>query len=114
MSTTPEARLLPLADAAGCACATPHHEAAVPGDHLPRKANDLATSSYPVTGLTCGHCVAAVTDGLSAIPGVRVVSVALNTGGTSTVTVTSDAALTDVQVGAALDEAGDYRLAASN
>jgi copper chaperone len=68
------------------------------------------TKSYPVTGMTCGHCVAAVTDELTALDGVRDVSVDLQAGGTSTVTVSSDAPLTDEQVAAALDEAGDYRL----
>jgi copper chaperone CopZ len=68
------------------------------------------TKSYPVTGMTCGHCVAAVTEELTALDGVRDVSVDLAAGETSTVTVSSDAPLTDEQVAAALDEAGDYRL----
>jgi copper chaperone CopZ len=69
-----------------------------------------STASYPVTGLTCGHCAAAVTQELSALDGVRDVAVDLSAGGTSTVTVTSDAPLDREQVAAALDEAGDYRL----
>jgi copper chaperone len=68
------------------------------------------TKSYPVTGMTCGHCAAAVTEELSALDGVRDVDVALIADGTSTVTVSSDAPLTDEQVAAALDEAGDYRV----
>jgi copper chaperone len=69
-----------------------------------------STASYPVTGLTCGHCAAAVTQELSALDGVHDVAVDLSAGGTSTVTVTSDAPLDREQVAAALDEAGDYRL----
>jgi len=69
------------------------------------------TTNYPVTGMTCGHCAGAVTDELTALPGVTEVNVDLAAGGTSTVTVTSDAALRDEQVVGALDEAGDYHLA---
>ena len=69
------------------------------------------TKTYPVTGMTCGHCASAVTEELSALDGVRKVDVDLTAGGTSAVTVSSDAPLTDEQVAAALDEAGDYRLA---
>jgi len=70
----------------------------------------MSTKSYTVTGMTCGHCTSAVTEELSALAGVRKVDVDLTAGGTSTVTVSSDAPLTDEQVAAALDEAGDYRL----
>jgi copper chaperone len=68
------------------------------------------TKSYAVTGMTCGHCAAAVTEELTGLDGVRDVSVDLQAGGTSTVTVSSDAPLTDEQVATALGEAGDYRL----
>lgn len=69
------------------------------------------THDYAVTGLTCQHCVNAVTEEVSALAGVDDVRVALDAGGTSTVTVTSSSPLTDEQVAAALDEAGEYRLA---
>lgn len=69
------------------------------------------TASYPVTGMTCGHCVGAVTEELTALPGVTALRVDLVAGGTSTVTITSDTAIGNDQVAAALDEAGDYRLA---
>ncbi|GAA4350683.1 heavy-metal-associated domain-containing protein [Angustibacter luteus] len=71
-----------------------------------------STSTYAVTGLTCAHCAAAVREELSALPGVTRVDVDLVAGGTSSVTVlgTSEPARADVV--AALDEAGDYRLAA--
>lgn len=69
------------------------------------------TAEYRVTGMTCGHCVGAVTAELTALAGVTGVSVDLVAGGSSTVTVTSDTSLTAVQVAAALDEAGNYHLA---
>jgi copper chaperone CopZ len=57
--------------------------------------------------MTCGHCEAAVTAGLSVLPGVRDVAVDLTTGD---VTVTSDAPLPIDHVRTAVDEAG-YALA---
>ena len=70
----------------------------------------MTTTTYGVTGMTCGHCVAAVTGELTKVAGVRAVSVDLVAGGTSAVTVTSDAPLPLETVRAAVDEAG-YDLA---
>jgi copper chaperone CopZ len=61
------------------------------------------TVTYTVTGMTCGHCVQAVTGELSALPGVDAVQIDLGTGA---VTVTSAAPLADDAVRAAVDEAG--------
>jgi copper chaperone len=61
------------------------------------------TSTYAVTGMTCEHCVSAVTAELTALPGVHEVSVELPTG---TVTVTSDGPLPLDEVRTAIDEAG--------
>ena len=73
----------------------------------------MSTQTFPVTGLTCGHCVGAVTSEVKALPGVTDVQVDLVGGGTSTLRITADAAR-DRRAGAlALDEAGDYQLAAS-
>ena len=47
------------------------------------------TTTLKVSGLTCGHCVAHVTEELEALKGVKDVSVLLNKGGQSTVTVLS-------------------------
>ena len=69
------------------------------------------TSTYTVTGMTCGHCVSAVTSELKDLPGVTDVDVGLVAGGSSTVTVAATTPLTDEKVAAALDEAGDYHLA---
>jgi len=67
-------------------------------------------STYTVTGMTCGHCVQAVTGELTRLPGVRDVAIDLSTGG---VTVTSDGPLSTDVVRAAVDEAG-YELAAAH
>lgn len=67
--------------------------------------------SYHVTGMTCEHCVRAVTDELRTLDGVSDVTVQLNAGGESEVRVTSSAALPAEAVAAALDEAGEYQLA---
>ena len=64
------------------------------------------TSRYQVTGMTCEHCVMAVTRELSTLPGVRDVRVTLATGD---VHVTHDGPLDHDQVVTAVDEAG-YQL----
>lgn len=63
-------------------------------------------TTITVTGMTCGHCVSAVTDELAAIDGVREVDVDLVAGGDSPVTITSDGPLDALAVEAAVDEAG--------
>ena len=69
-------------------------------------------TTYPVTGMTCEHCVRAVTSELTALEGVSEVTVTLVPGGISEVTVTSHAPLPGQAVGGALGEAGGYSLAA--
>jgi len=68
------------------------------------------TTTLHVTGMTCGHCVKAVTEELSGLDGVQGVTVDLIVGGSSSVVVTSDAPLPADAVRAAVDEAG-YELA---
>lgn len=68
------------------------------------------TSTWQVDGMTCGHCVGAVTEELTELPGVTDVAVQLVAGGTSTVTLTSETPLDREEVAAAVDEAG-YALA---
>jgi copper chaperone CopZ len=64
------------------------------------------TTTFSVDGMTCGHCVHAVTTELSDLPGVTDVTVDLVAGGSSTVSVTSDAPLAEDAVAAAVVEAG--------
>ena len=73
----------------------------------------MASATYQVTGMTCEHCVRAVASELKILDGVGDVTVDLVPGGTSAVTVTSDALLARQAVLDALDEAGDYQLAGS-
>ena len=70
------------------------------------------TTTYGVDGMTCGHCVASVTEEIGLIAGAESVTVELVKGGTSQVTVTSDAPLDHALVAAAAEEAG-YQLVAA-
>jgi copper chaperone len=72
----------------------------------------MTTTTYSVTGMTCGHCTSAVTEEISKLIGVQQVSIDLVAGGTSAVHVTSESALDEAAVREAVDEAG-YELAAS-
>ncbi|MEI7778675.1 MAG: heavy metal-associated domain-containing protein [Actinomycetes bacterium] len=72
----------------------------------------MSTIDLRVSGMTCEHCVSAVTKEFTAVPGVTAVSVDLVADGVSTVHVTSDSALADSAIAAALEEAG-YELAAN-
>jgi copper chaperone CopZ len=65
------------------------------------------TTTWTVTGMTCGHCAASVTEEISEIAGVEDVAVVVETGA---VTVTSAAPLDPAAVQAAVEEAG-YALA---
>jgi len=73
----------------------------------------MTLQTYQVTGMTCEHCVHAVTAELERLDGVREVTVELVAGDRSAVTVTSDGPMPAAAVATALDEAGDYRLADS-
>lgn len=66
----------------------------------------MSTSTYTVRGMTCDHCVKAVTDEVGQVPGVTDVVVDLGSGG---LTVTSEAPVDDAAVEAAVEEAG-YQL----
>jgi copper chaperone CopZ len=67
----------------------------------------MTTRTYTVEGMTCGHCVSAVTGEVTKVPGVSDVAVDL---AAKTVTVTGDD-IDDAAVAAAVDEAG-YTLVA--
>ncbi len=63
----------------------------------------MTTSTYTVTGMTCAHCVASVTEEVSEVAGVSEVAVDLDSG---RLTVTSAEPVDDAQVRAAVEEAG--------
>ena len=73
----------------------------------------MTTTTYAVTGMSCGHCVNAVTTELGSLDGVSAVTVDLVASGISQVTVASDRPLSEEAVIAALDEAGGYQISGS-
>jgi len=70
----------------------------------------MTTTTYAVTGMSCEHCVNAVTSELSGLRGVSDVAVSLVPGGGSSVTIASALPLSPDTVSAALDEAGGYQI----
>ena len=70
----------------------------------------MTTKTYAVTGMTCEHCVNAVTTELGSLDGVSAVTVDLVADGNSQVTIASDRPLSEEEVIAALDEAGAYQI----
>lgn len=91
----------------GCGCANATSSAADNPPAAPEllaPAGAVVSTSFQVAGMTCGHCVAAVTEEVTAgVPGVQQVEVDLATG---KVTVTSDRQLDQEAVNAAVQEAG--------
>lgn len=63
----------------------------------------MNSSTFTVVGMTCSHCVNAVTEEVSQVPGVTEVDVDLASGG---LTITSDAPVDEAAVQAAVEEAG--------
>jgi len=63
----------------------------------------MQTTTYIVAGMTCSHCVNAVSSEVGQLPGVTDVRVDLATG---SVTVNSEQDLGDDDVRVAVDEAG--------
>ncbi|MDQ1124729.1 heavy-metal-associated domain-containing protein [Microbacterium trichothecenolyticum] len=81
----------------GCGCG---HAASTPASAA------IATDTLRVEGMTCEHCVRAVTEELSALDGVDVVDVELHAGGTSIVRIATTDGADDARLAAAIDEAG--------
>ncbi len=71
------------------------------------KVGGMTETSYTVTGMTCAHCVKAVSEEVGRIEGVESVAVDLPTGA---LTIVSERPLDDAAVRAAVDEAG-YQVA---
>ncbi|HXH80717.1 heavy-metal-associated domain-containing protein [Nocardioides sp.] len=63
----------------------------------------MNTMTITVTGMTCGHCVASVTEEITELAGVEGVEVDLPTG---SVTITSSEPLDPTAVAGAVEEAG--------
>jgi copper chaperone CopZ len=64
------------------------------------------TTTFSVDGMTCGNCVKHVTEELTGLAGVQDVQIQLVAGGSSPVTVVSEAPLDDAAIAAAVEEAG--------
>lgn len=104
MSTDHAANDLGLSEANGTRdCGQNHAHDSADAEAL---SADLVKTHLAIDGMTCGHCVASVTEELSSVAGIQSVDVRLNAGGTSQVTVTSTAELDPTAVLAAIDEAG--------
>lgn len=89
---------------AGCACCATATTTDAP------VAASAVTEEVLVSGMTCSHCVSSVTEELTAIAGVENVTVDLNTGGASRVTIRSSTPVDPGTVKSAVEEAG-YALA---
>lgn len=63
----------------------------------------MTETTYPVSGMVCGHCASFVTEELHRVAGVTAVAVDVDNGA---VTVTSDGPLDPADVRAAVEEAG--------
>lgn len=103
------------ASGGGCACGGAgcggHAEAH--GEHDAHGGHHTAAGTgqrFEVAGMTCEHCVASITEELSALDGVEAVSVDLKPGAASTVVVDASRALSGAEIRAAVEDAG-YTLA---
>ncbi len=85
---------------AGCSCCSAEASADS------KAATSEVSETFLVSGMTCGHCVASVHEELTEVAGVTAVDIDLVAGGTSRVTVSSEAPLDPRAVDAAIREAG--------
>lgn len=92
-----------------CSCGTGDHTSAS-SEAMEAEADGTIREHYLVDGMTCSHCVASVTEELSAVDGVESVSVDLKVGGASRIMVVSSKPVPVEDVRAAVSEAG-YSLA---
>jgi copper chaperone len=101
----------------GCACGTNSHSTTQTDSHTEGHAHSHGAAAdhaaegaiqehYLVEGMSCGHCVASVTEEVSAVDGVTNVSVDLNAGGASRVMVVSSKPIQVDAIRSAVTEAG--------
>lgn len=89
-----------------CTCGTGTDGHSHAHSDMTSTAGAATNADYLVTGMTCSHCVASVSEELQTLDGVESVAIELNVGGPSKVTVASAAPLDRDAVSAAIDEAG--------
>lgn len=63
----------------------------------------MSTTTYQVTGMTCGHCELSIREEVGQVPGVETIEVSARTG---TLVVSGAESIDDAQVLAAVEEAG--------
>ena len=103
MSNSTQTGDLSIRDAnSSCACCAPAHAEKSATKNIPEE----VSTDFLVSGMTCAHCVASVTEELNALDGVEAVDVELNAGGTSKVTVASTSPIDIQRVRDAVAEAG--------
>lgn len=91
----------------GGSCGTSH-----PGADTTLAESAPGAQTVLVEGMTCAHCVASVTEELSALVEVQRVSVELRVGGASRVTIRASSPLAEGRIRSAVEEAG-YAVAGS-
>lgn len=89
----------------GCGCGSNSTEG-ITITSRPTEETMSTSITLKIDGMTCGHCVASVTEELNEVPGVSNVEVILAAGGTSTATITANAPLENTVLEAAVTEAG--------
>ena len=67
----------------------------------------MTTTTFTVTGMSCGHCATSVREEIAEVPGVNAVDVDLATG---TVTIDSASQVDTTAIKSAVEDAG-YQLA---
>jgi len=90
----------------GCGCGSNSNEGLTIKTRSTAETANLNSITLKIDGMTCGHCVASVTEELLEVPGVSNVEIDLAAGGTSTATVTTSAPVEDSVLQAAVMEAG--------
>ena len=66
----------------------------------------MPEKNIKVQGMTCDHCVNAVTGELNKISGVTGVNIALNTDAPTPVNIVADNDISDADIKSAVEEAG--------
>lgn len=106
-NTTQSTEQLTFEEKPSCACCSTEAKDGAP---TTQAGTAVIQTTYLVTGMTCGHCAAAVTNELETVESVNSVQVDVVSGGESSVHLASTEALSAEQVRAALAEAGDYAI----
>ncbi|MET0872178.1 MAG: heavy-metal-associated domain-containing protein [Paeniglutamicibacter terrestris] len=99
----------------GCGCGS-NSSNSNEGLTITMRPEDTVTQNHitlKIDGMTCGHCVASVTEELREITGVAEVEVFLSAGGTSTAEITTIAPVEKETLAQAVQEAGYTLVSAS-